>query len=147
MIPEYDHKGNLPPGIHLATWLEIKERYEYNDARRKQLCGLRSALDNLKSAGCKRAYLDGSFITSKACPDDYDLCWEPKGVDDSRIDQLFIVTRFVLPPRKEQKAKYFGEILITLNHPAVFDTLSYFQLDDRTGDAKGIISINLDELP
>lgn len=147
MIPTYDNKGNLPQGVHPATWQEIEERYGYNVERRKQLTGLKAALDNLKAAGCKRAYLDGSFITDKPDPGDYDLCWEPKGVDDSLIDPLFILTRYVLPPRKEQLAKYFGEILITLNHPPVFDTLNYFQLDDRTGDVKGIISIDLDQLP
>lgn len=147
MIPVYDKRGNLPPGVHPATWEEIINRYGYNTERRKQLKGLKAALDNLKVAGCKKAYLDGSFITKKKDPDDYDLCWEPKGVDDRLIDPLFILTRFVLPPRKEQRAKYFGEILITLNHPAVFDMLNYFQLDDRTGDRKGIISIDLDQLP
>lgn len=137
----------MPPGAYPATWEEIEDRYGYNKERLQQLTGLKAALDNLKAASCKRAYLDGSFITEKEIPRDYDLCWEPKGVDDTIIDPLFILTRHVLPPRKEQKAKYFGEILITLNHPAVFDTLSYFQFDDRTGHKKGIISIDLDKLP
>lgn len=146
MIPEYDSKGNLPPGVHSTSWEELVERYGYNDSRRDQLEGLKAALANLKTAGCKRVYLNGSFITKKEMPGDYDLCWEPKGVDDSLIDPLFILTRHVLPPRKEQKAKYLGEILITVPHPAVFDTLSYFQIDDRTGDAKGILSIDLDKV-
>jgi hypothetical protein len=147
MIHSYNKKGNVPSGIHPARWDEIQERYGYNEKRLKQLLGLKAALDNLKAAGCKRAYLDGSFITQKELPRDFDLCWEPEGVDATVIDPLFIVTRFVLPPRSEQKAKYCGEILITLNHPAVFDMLNYFQLDDRTGDAKAIISIDLNEIP
>lgn len=147
MIPEYDKRGSLPRGVYPATWEEIEERYGYNEERRRLLAGLKAALDNLKMAGCKRAYLNGSFITDKEVPRDYDLCWEPKGVDGGLIDPLFILTRYVLPPRKEQKHKYLGEILITLPHPAVFDMLSYFQLDDRTGDTKGIISIDLDQLP
>ena len=136
----------MPPGVHQASWDEILERYGYNKERQRLLTGLKAALDNLKLAGCKKAYLNGSFITNKEVPGDYDLCWEPKGVDDSLIDPLFILTRYVLPPRKAQKKKYFGEILITLSHPAVFDMLNYFQLDDRTGDVKGIISIKLDEI-
>ncbi len=133
--------------MHPATWEEIRQRYGYNEERSRLLTGLKAALDNLKMAGCKKAYLNGSFITDKEVPGDCDLCWEPQGVDDSLIDPLFILTRYVLPPRKEQQEKYFGEILITLPHPAVFDMLNYFQLDDRTGDAKGILSIELDELP
>jgi hypothetical protein len=27
MIPEFDERGNLPPGIHHATWNEIVTRY------------------------------------------------------------------------------------------------------------------------
>ena len=147
MIPTHDKRGNLPPGVHPAIWVEIVSRYGYNAQRRKQLKGLRAALDNLKAAGCKKAYLDGSFITTKEMPGDYDLCWEPRGVDHSMLDPLFILARYLLPPRREQREKYFGEILLTLNHPAVFDMLSYCQLDDRTGDKKGIISIQLDQLP
>ncbi len=147
MIPPYDQRGNLPPGIHPASWEEIEGRYAYNAERRRLLAGLKAALNNLKKAGCKRVYLNGSFITEKKMPHDYDLCWEPEGVDERLIDPLFILTRYVLPPRREQMDKYCGEILITLPHPAVFDMLSYLQLHDRSGDAKGIISIDLDQLP
>ena len=105
MIPKYDSRGNLPPGVHQASWDEILERYGYNKERQRLLTGLKAALDNLKLAGCKKAYLNGSFITNKEVPGDYDLCWEPKGVDDSLIDPLFILTRYVLPPRKAQKKK------------------------------------------
>lgn len=147
MIPKYDRNGNLPPGLHWATWSEIVRRYGYNDQRRKQLNGMKAALDNLKSAGCKRAYLDGSFITDKKWPCDYDLCWEPQSTDFDLLDSLFVLTRYVLPPRKEQKFKYFGDILITLSNPAVSDSLSYFQQDDRIGNKKGIIAIEVGKLP
>ena len=69
MIPVYNEKGNLPPGIYLATWAEIEQRYCYNACRQ------------------------------------------------------------------------------TIPNPAVFDHLSYFQFDDRTGDKKGIIALDLDSLP
>jgi hypothetical protein len=147
MIPKFDGKGNLPVGIHLATWKEITERYGSNPTRKKLLKGLKAALDSLKSAGCKRTYLDGSFITNKENPGDYELCWEPKGVDRDELDPLFILAVHVLPPRLAQKRKYLGEILLTVPNPAVFDHLSYFQQDDRTGDTKGIIAINMDDLP
>ena len=52
------------------------------------MTGLRAALENLKSAGCLTAYLNGSFVTSKTLPNDYDACWEEAG----------------------QKAKYMGEL-------------------------------------
>ena len=147
MIPKYDTQGNLPPGQHLASWEEIEEHYAYNAHRRKLLAGLKAALDNLRAAGCKRVYLNGSFITNKVEPGDYDLCWEPKGVDRNALDPLFSLAIHVLPPRTGQKKKYFGEIVLTVPNPSVFDHLSYYQLDDRTGDVKGIIALNLDGPP
>jgi hypothetical protein len=63
------------------------------------------------------------------------------------LDPLFAEIRYLFPPHREQKAKYFGEVIITIPRHPMFDQLSYFQQDDRTGDIKGIIAINLDTLP
>ncbi|MGH7192567.1 MAG: DUF6932 family protein [Candidatus Saccharimonadales bacterium] len=121
MIPMYNSDGNLPPGQHSATWREIVRRYGVNPHRRQLLQGLRAALDNLRAAGCRRAYLNGSFITNKTQPEDYELCWEPEGVDRSKLDPLFNLTVYVMPPRSEQKRKYRGEVVLTVANPAVFD--------------------------
>ncbi len=40
------------------------------------MTGLGAAMENLKTAGCRTVYLDGSFVTSKDIPDDYNACWE-----------------------------------------------------------------------
>src|ERR1700677_924888 len=71
MIPKFDERGNLPPGIHHATWSEIVTRYATSTRRRDLLDGLLDALRSLKAAGCATAYLDGSFVTAKAHPDDF----------------------------------------------------------------------------
>lgn len=147
MIPKFDQNGNLPPGQHLASWQEVFQRYGYNFHRKRLLRGLKAALANLKKAGCQRIYLDGSFICDKETPGDFDLCWEPKGVDYKLLDPLFYLTVNVMPPRKKQKDKYLGEVILTLSCPAVFDHLSYFQFDDRSGHTKGIIAIDLLEEP
>src|SRR6185437_191545 len=106
MIPEYDKNGNLPPGRHQAAWDEIVQRYGYNQRRRNLLDRLKGVLDQLKAAGCRRAYLDGSFITRKTLPRDYDLCWDLRGVDRYVLDPLFILTVNLMPPRLAQKEKY-----------------------------------------
>lgn len=62
-IPPFTDSGNLPEGIHDATWDEIVERFGTNERRRELLEGLRQALDSLQAAGCRRAYIDGSFVT------------------------------------------------------------------------------------
>lgn len=41
---------------------------------------------DLRAAGCKRAYIDGSFINAKERPGDFDACWDLDGVDFDVID-------------------------------------------------------------
>ena len=36
-IPPFDESGNLPEGVHEATWDEIVDRYGTNDRRRELL--------------------------------------------------------------------------------------------------------------
>lgn len=39
VIPDFDESGNLPPGIHEATWEEVVERYGGNTLRKRLLQG------------------------------------------------------------------------------------------------------------
>ena len=71
------------------------------------MTGLRAALENLKDAGCHTAYLNGSFVTSKELPNDYDACWEEPGVDPAALDPVLLTFD---PGRATQKAKYMGEL-------------------------------------
>lgn len=45
MIPPFDKRGNLPPGIHKASWSEIEARFGTTPWRRFLLVGLRDGLD------------------------------------------------------------------------------------------------------
>jgi len=68
---------------------------------------LKRALDSLRAAGCQRAYIDGSFVTDKDDPEDFDACWEVAGVDPARLDpELLDFSK----RRAAQKAKYRGEL-------------------------------------
>ena len=70
------------------------------------LSGLRLALAALNRAGCRRVYLDGSFVTVKREPGDYDACWDIEGVDVEVLDSVFLD----FPEgRAAQKRKYLGE--------------------------------------
>jgi hypothetical protein len=142
MIPDFDENGNLPPGVHEATWGEIVERFGETDHRRQLLRGLRAALDSLKAAGCKKAYIDGSLITNKAVPDDFDGCWDADGVLPERIDPVLLDFS---AGRAAQKAKFLGELFIaeTRRLEAGRTFLEFFQQDKETGDPKGIIGIDL----
>ena len=145
MIPKFDRNGLLPPGIHKASWGEFTQRYGGNGWRTLLLSGLKAAILNLKNAGCKMVYVDGSFVTNKEIPGDFDACWEEAGVDPIILDPVLLTFE---NGRAEQKAKYLGELF-----PASFIAdddgfffPDFFQTDRDTGMPKGIIAIDLGEL-
>lgn len=131
--------------MHVAAWREIAERFGNTRHRQELLAGLLLALRLLRDAGCQTFYLDGSFITSKLAPHDYDGCWCAEGVDFDRLDTRLLTFD---AGRKTQKAAFRGEMFIADTkadpHGTIF--LDFFQRG-RDGRAKGIIVIDLKELP
>ena len=142
MIAAFNEQGNLPPGIHPTTWDEFSKRFGINHYRQIILRGMKKALDNLKAAGCKKVYLDGSFTTDKRRPGDFDGCWESDGVD---LDQLDPVLQDFNNGRQAQKGKYNGELFPSTTSNSSGTMLDFFQQDKETGNVKGIISFDLEE--
>ncbi|MCI0441220.1 MAG: hypothetical protein L0177_19130 [Chloroflexi bacterium] len=139
MIPPFNEDGNLPPGIHEATLQEIEERLATTPRRRALMDGLRAAIDNLRMAGCQTVYIDGSLVTAKEEPKDWDSCWEFEGVDQRLLDP---VLRTFSNDVAAQKRKYRGEIYAVRVGRGDVRYLEFFQRD-RTGRRKGIIALNL----
>jgi hypothetical protein len=111
---------------------------------------MRSALTELRHAGCVTVYVGGSFVTSKAFPSDYDICWDTTGVNLDRLDPVLLTFD---SGRATQKAKYFGELLPAddseLGARGTF--LEFFHTEKDPGDAcgsvaKGIVAIDLRSL-
>lgn len=143
MISDFTADGLLPPGVHWAAWEEIQARFRTTGHRRRLLRGPRRALLELKQAGCERVYLDGSFVTRKTTPGDYDACWDVAGVDASKLDPLLL--QFDWNARVRQKAKYEGEFVISdyMEARSGLVFVEFFQTDRETGDVKGIVAIDL----
>ncbi len=142
MIPLFQGNGLLPPGLHGATWKEFVDRFGTTPHRRRLLGGLKSALEELKRAGCELAYVDGSFVTAKEVPRDYDACWDVTNVDPTKLDPVLLTFD---PGRAIQKAKYLGELFpasIT-EQDSGCTFLDFQQIDKDTGDAKGIVALDL----
>jgi hypothetical protein len=136
---------HLPPGVHVATWQEVADRFGTNARRRKVLEGLLRSLRALRAAGCRRVYLDGSFVTSKEHPGDFDGCWDDTGVDYDRLDPVLLDFK---NRRAAQKAKFDGEMFVATGQADPMGTLflDFFQ-QDRDGRPKGIVEIDLESLP
>lgn len=132
----------LPPGIHTASLDEVKSRYAINTRRRTLFEGVVDAAGRLRSAGCARIYLDGSYVTSKPLPEDFDACWDPSGVDQERLDPVF---RDLSNLRAAQKAEFKGEFFPTSITCTDIGRsfLDFFQIERITRREKGIIAIHL----
>jgi len=146
MIPDFAASGNLPSGIHSAVWDELETRYGGTPRRRILLQGLREGLKALQAAGCQRAYIDGSFVTEKLNPNDFDVCWDATGVQGGLLDPVLLD---MAHPRTGQKSKFGGEFFLANARATPRGTLyiDFFQQDKRTGDPKGIIELDLGGLP
>ena len=144
MIPSFKTDGKLPPGIHACTWEEFVERFGDTPYRLTLTKGLKIAIQQLADAGCQTVYIDGSFVTNKLVPGDFDACWDANGVDINKLKTLAPTLLEFSDKRAAQKAQYGGEFF-----PAGWPAdsigtlfLEFFQ-KDRDGNPKGIISINV----
>lgn len=143
--PELDPStGYLPPGVHDTPWASIPARFSGNSHRGTLITGLLAGLSNLAAAGCRLVLLDGSFISQKELPNDYDAAWETKGVDPNRLDPVLLDFS---NGRAAMKAKYGGEFF-PASAMAVAGVLyrDFFQRD-RNGVPKGVLQIDLGSLP
>jgi hypothetical protein len=142
MIPAWHTNGDLPPGVHFATWRELGDRLSFNPRRQRLMAGLRIACRELRRAGCRLVYLDGSFVTRKEHPGDFDACWDIQDVDDSKLDSVFLdFSR----GRAAQKQRFQGEFFpAQLPEGATGRAfLDFFQTNKATGEPKGILAIRL----
>jgi hypothetical protein len=130
----------LPAGIHEATIAEVELRYTGTPRRKDLFNGLVNGLNNLFGSGCTQAFLDGSFITAKPKPNDYEVCWDPRFVDPNLLDPVFLDFSF---GTAFQKLKYLGEYFpsIATETGSGKSFLDFFQTDKETGKQKGIIKI------
>lgn len=131
----------LPPGIHNATLQEIENGFATNEARTGLFEGLNRGVEVLVDAGCRTIFLDGSFVSDKPYPGDFDVCWDPTGVSPARLDPVLLDFS---QARRRQKSKYGGEFFPSSTQADGSQTfLDYFQIDKDTGRKKGIIRIQL----
>ena len=146
MLPSFDKNGNLPPGIHWATWDELVAYFGSSARRQRLLDGLYEALRLLREAGCQAVYINGSFVTTKEFPGDFDACWDIEGVDADRLDPVFLDFS---NSRAAQKERFGGELFPAQLTEGVTGTifLEFFQMDRNTGQPKGIVAIRLEDLP
>lgn len=144
MLPSDSSTGYLLPGVHRAPWCEVAPRFSGNGHRSRLLSGLLAALQNLAGAGCQSVLLDGSFVSQKEFPEDYDGAWDTTGVDPYRLDPVLLDFS---NGRVAMKSKYFGELFPATAAAAPGVLYRDFFMKDRNGVPKGVVHIALGSLP
>jgi hypothetical protein len=73
VLPEFNERGNLPAGVHLASLDEVEARFgRASEIRQVQMESLRWLGEMARKAGVQRLVINGSFVTE---------CFEPNDVD------------------------------------------------------------------
>ena len=107
-------------------WNDVVQYFGNNNHRMRLIGGLEAACRNLSTAGCKWLILDGSFVTAKSLPGDYDGVWDSEGVDYSLLDPVLLDFS---EGRAAMKAKYLGDLF-----PANLDEASGQCFEDIFSD-------------
>jgi hypothetical protein len=147
MIPTCDAEtGYLPRGLHHMEWATFKTRFAWNYRRRFLSGGMYRALLNLRDAGCRASIIDGSYVSLKDEPDDYDAAFDPVGVNGALVDPILLRHS---DGRAAMRAKYFGDLFpwgatACPNTGMIYQ--DFFQ-QDRSGLPKGVVFLDLKRLP
>lgn len=140
---EFDScNGYLPEGVHGMSLADVAKYFAWNTRRRFLFGGLSRAITTLQFAGCRSVILDGSFVTAKEEPGDWDAAFDPVGVIPSLIDPILLKHD---DGRRAMRAKYLGDMFpwTALASTATGSIYRQFFQKDRDGNPKGIIEIKL----
>ncbi len=134
------HTGYLPPGIHKMDFEHLARRFGWNDWRRFLLGGVERACAELGSVDCRGIFVDGSFVTAKDVPQDWDGAYDPHQVRFDRLDPIML--RYD-DGRRAMNAKYLGDIFPWNAKTGDGGAYLDFFTTDRDGVGKGVVLIEL----
>jgi len=144
-IPAFNAKRLLPQGEHAATWDEFKIRFGHTRKRRTILQGLLKAAREIKNAGGKVLFVDGSFVTKTHNPRDWDGCFLEPEIDSKKLDPRLLD---VANHRAAIASDYHGDVFIADTIEAnTGKPFRHFFQSLKDGTPKGIIKLDLGTLP
>ncbi len=141
MIPELTREGLLPPGRHEATLGEIRRRFGVGTPVRVRLMkGLEAVLRLARKMEATVLYLDGSFVTDKKEPGDWDaVLLVPAGARIGSKEALLLANR------QEIRKRIGGDLFtVSVEDPEV--PAHYVErvfVRDREGRPKGLAVLKL----
>lgn len=133
----------LPPGEHLYNLNGFKKQFAFNELRLNQYNGLVRALVLLKQAGCRYVYIDGSYVSNKELPGDWDGCYDIRGTVFKRLG-VFVDKTDLMNGRKIQKELFLGEMFpSSYIADSQLAFLDFFQIEKYSKIRKGIVKLDL----
>ena len=124
-LPTFNDEGDLPEGLHCATLDEVLQRFGASTLRRRRVY---QRLVEIHRVAKATAYLDrfivfGSFVTSKADPNDVDILLVMR--DDFELSACSGETRKLFY-HDEAEAEFGASIFWIRPSMLVLDTLEKF---------------------
>ncbi len=142
MIPDFNQHGLLPLGVHRADQSEFKARFAIFNLSNRRLRvyeQLERLLDEASRAALvKRVIVGGSFVTSKAEPNDFDCILV---LDPAIVGTTLRPFEYNLVSRRMARRIYQGDVLTALEgSEALHRYLEFFQTT-RHGEPMGIVEV------
>lgn len=90
--------------------------------------------------GLSEVVLNGSFVTAKDEPGDFDACWDPDGVDMEMLDPVLLD---LSQGRLVQKERFGGELFPNVTEAGSGLVFAEFFRNERDTGRKGIVVLRL----
>ena len=141
MTLKFNKNGNLPIDVTLTAG-QFKTNFGYNSQRKKQIEHLLTIAKILALLGCTEMYLGGSFVTTKALPNDLDVCFDATVLDVAALWKNN--PALVSAEGRKKTLDSFGIhiFFMTTNNTEILD----FFRRDRNDNKKGLVKILLKNL-
>ena len=144
MLPDLTNNGELPPGVHLATWPEFESRFGCSSPRRLWLSGrFRTILELAATGGrLRRVFVWRSFVTAKPAPRDLDILLIMS--DDFEVDQMSAAAQAIFDCTKA-KLLFESDIFwarVSIGQEALDLWLETYQTS-RSFRKRGIVELEL----
>ena len=144
MIPPFDEAGDLPPGLHTATWDEVRVRFcrFLQSDRRLLLCQrLEQLVEDARTCGIvTRILIGGSMVRATAEPNDFDcivVLHPTTQYELLRPDQL------QLADARLARGRYQGDIFVAREGQPTLPLYIDFFSHNRDGKMIGMVEVIL----
>ncbi|HST23291.1 MAG TPA: hypothetical protein VLR90_19360 [Blastocatellia bacterium] len=147
MLPEFNFDGNLPPGVHHASLIEIENRFgefTISDHRIRLFSKFKQLVEMAKFSGVvKRIIIGGSFVSAKPVPNDIDVVIVlAKDVEIETLahNQHVVADRDAL--RRVLRGDDIDPKVVREETPGMQTIIEFFQ-SNRDNKAVGVVEVDL----